>query len=379
MNTLLQKVRTVRNHPELVGPRLRSKLNLLPMVWGDGAHSFWPKTIYVSVNAVCNMRCKMCDVGTHTEGTQFWLNLIGPRQELSAERFRSLIDEVKHFKPVIAINSTEPSLYRHLIPVCAYAKAAGLQVQITTNGLRLDQLAEGLVEARVDRIWVSLDGPAEEHNRIRGVKNAFERIGAGIAKINDLKRARGQAEPRFYTNFTISEHNYHCLVAFMEAIADWGFEGVTFSHMNFVSEEMAAVHNAQYGHVVEATPSSIAWADPAKVDLDALGAQVDEVRRRWRSVVSFTPELERHELPTYYRDHFTVVRSRRCAVPWQSAQILADGDVVPISRCFNIPVGNIYESSFADIWHGAKLRAFRRELRDAGVFPACTRCCGILG
>lgn len=379
MSTLLQKVRTVRHHPELVGPRLRSKLNLLPMFWSDGALSFWPRTIYVSVNAVCNMRCKMCDVGTHTEGTQFWLNLIGPRQELSPERLRSLIDEVRHFKPVLAINSTEPSLYRHLIPICAYAKTAGLQVQITTNGLRLEQLAEGLVETRVDRIWVSLDGPAEVHNRIRGVKNAFERIGTGIAKITDLRRARGQTEPRFYTNFTISEHNYHCLVSFMEAIADWEFEGITFSHMNFVSEEMAAVHNAQYGHVVEATPSSIAWADPDKVDLNVLGAQINEVRRRWRNLVSFTPELEHHELPTYYHDHLAVVRSRRCAVPWQSAQILADGDVVPISRCFNIPVGNIYESSFADIWHGEKMRTFRRELRHAGIFPACTRCCGVLG
>ncbi|MBI4506600.1 MAG: SPASM domain-containing protein, partial [Chloroflexi bacterium] len=175
------------------------------------------------------------------------------------------------------------------------------------------------------------------------------------------------------------EHNHHCLVAFMEAIGGWGFEGVTFSHMNFVTEEMAAAHNAQYGHVVEATASSIAWADPWKVDLDVLGEQVDQLRGRWRSLVSFTPELERPELETYYRDHLAVVRSKRCAVPWQSAQILADGDVVPISRCFNIPLGNIYDSSFADIWRGEKMALFRRELRDAGLFPACTRCCGVLG
>lgn len=379
MSTVVQKLRTARNHPELVGRRLRTKLNLLPMLWGDGSASFWPATIYVSVNAVCNMRCKMCDVGTQTEGSQFWMNLIGPRQELSLERFKALVDEVQPFKPVIAINSTEPSLYRHLLEICDYAVRQGLEVQITTNGLRLEQQAEGLVAAGVQRIWVSLDGPDEVHNRIRGVKNAFARIGAGVRKINELKHGRGQVVPRFYTNFTISEHNYAYLVPFMEAIADWGFEAVTFSHMNFVTDEMAAAHNARFAHVVEATASSVAWADPAKIDLDVLGPQIDEVRARWGRRVSFTPELACDELATYYREHSVVVRSKRCAVPWQSAQVLANGDVVPISRCFNIPLGNIYESSFAEVWRGEKMSVFRRELRDAGVFPACTRCCGILG
>ncbi|MBI3965335.1 MAG: radical SAM protein, partial [Chloroflexi bacterium] len=280
MSSLATKLKTAARHPELVGTRVRSRWNLVPYFVGDGSNAFTPSTVYVSVNSVCNMKCKMCDVGTATVGSQFWLNLLGPKSEISLENAKRIVDDVKSFKPVLAINSTEPLLYRHIVPMVEHAKAAGLEVQITTNGLRLEKFAEQFVDIGLDRLWISIDGPAAVHDHIRGVKNGFQRITDAIKLLTELKRQRGKATPRVFINFTVSEYNFDQAVPLMEAISGIGISGVTVSHMNFVTEAMADVHNGMYGHVVKATPSSVTLADPQRIELTALGDQIDELRAR---------------------------------------------------------------------------------------------------
>ena len=60
MSSIATKLRTATRHPELVGTRVRARWNLMPYFVGDGSHAFNPSTVYVSVNSVCNMKCKMC-------------------------------------------------------------------------------------------------------------------------------------------------------------------------------------------------------------------------------------------------------------------------------------------------------------------------------
>jgi radical SAM protein with 4Fe4S-binding SPASM domain len=63
-----------------------------------------------------------------------------------------------------------------------------------------------------------------------------------------------------------------------------------------------------------------------------------------------------------------------CMSTWYIAQIMADGAVIPYTRCYYIPLGNINEDPFMTIWNGEKARAWRKDLRKHGRFPACTRC-----
>ncbi|MDZ4056601.1 MAG: SPASM domain-containing protein, partial [Polynucleobacter sp.] len=59
---------------------------------------------------------------------------------------------------------------------------------------------------------------------------------------------------------------------------------------------------------------------------------------------------------------------------WFIAQIMADGEVIPYTRCYHVPLGNVNEQSFMDVWNGENAMAWRRDLRKQGRFPACTRC-----
>jgi len=67
----------------------------------------YPSTIYLAVNTRCGFACKMCDVGTNQYDTQFYkimsLSKDKPRERLAIDRLKTLVDEVKDFKPMIAM------------------------------------------------------------------------------------------------------------------------------------------------------------------------------------------------------------------------------------------------------------------------------------
>lgn len=385
MKTLLRKVKKALTHPERILPALRDRAQMLPYhVRKDGTANP-PRIIYLSINSICNLKCKMCDVGVENADSQFYRNLcISPVQhpEIPIERFKTLIDEVKRFKPKIAITSTEPLLYRPIVEAVRHARDAGLHVQITTNGFLLDRYAKEFVEAGLNELWVSLDGPPAVHNRVRGVSKSFERAADGIRAVMHYRRELNRRLPVICANYAISNHNYSSLTAYLDAVQEGGLDlrQQVFSHMNYVLPETAEKHNLAFGHICRATASSVFGATPREVDTDLLWSEIEKVKAAYDHLdIGWTPEMDRRALEDFYRRPERFIAADRCTVPWYMAQILATGDLIPMTRCFNIPLGNIHrDGTFAAAWNGEKMRAFRMHLQKHGTFPACSRCCAIL-
>src|SRR5436309_14131946 len=159
----------------------------------------YPSTIYLAVNTRCGFACKMCDVGMDQYDTQFYkimsLSKEKPRERLALDRLKTLVDEVKDFKPMIAATSTEPLLYKDLIPLCDYVASNGLSMLVTTAGLQLEKLAEDLVRVGVQHLWVSIDCPPESHSDLRAVKDAFQKSAARIPARDERMRRPGRHYP----------------------------------------------------------------------------------------------------------------------------------------------------------------------------------------
>lgn len=381
MTNIIQKIKSIKSHPGANASLLRIGINALPYYFNNTGFSFSPLTIYISVNSVCNLRCKMCDVGQKVKESTFYKNLsTNGKSELSVERLKELVNELKEFKfkPFISINSTEPLLYSGITEISEYIVKNGLKLQITTNGYLLEKFAEDFVRIGVQRIWVSLDGPPKIHNEMRGVKDSFEKATVGIKAINKQKRKLGSRYPQLFSAYAITNYNYHCLEQYMESIKDLNFEHIVFSHMNFVTPEIAIIHNQKFGNICRANPTSIADANPNEVDVKVLYEQIKKVKKKYNSKVSFMPDLDFKDLQKFYYNPEVFVLGTKCQTAWAVVQIIANGDLVPLSRCFNIPLGNINESSFKELWNGEKMREFRKTIKKYGTFPACSRCCGVL-
>jgi MoaA/NifB/PqqE/SkfB family radical SAM enzyme len=335
-----------------------------------------PLTIYWGINSVCNLACKMCDVGMANKNSNFFKNLRldGSRQEIPLEKFKSVIDEVAPFKPMISITSTEPLLYKDLCEAIAYTRAKGLEIAVTTNGYLLPGLAEDLVRAGLSRLNVSIDGPAEVHNLIRGRRDSFQRTTEGVVLFKEAARRQGLT-PEVLCAFTITNLNYRNLVDFVEAVARLPFDNIIFGHMTYVSPEMVQSHNDIWGNQFPAAASCInEVATPFLVDTKILHQQIQEVIGRQDARLRFLPEMNARQLETYYHNPGQFLSRARCMVSWFIAEIIGSGEVIPYTRCFNLSFGNVHEQKFMDIWNGEKMRAWRRQLRRVRRFPACSRC-----
>jgi MoaA/NifB/PqqE/SkfB family radical SAM enzyme len=335
-----------------------------------------PLTVYWNVNSVCNLHCKMCDVGTFTESSNFFqiLRIDRKLHEIALDRFKSVVDEVAAFRPMIAIVATEPLLYKPLHHAIAYARKAGLQVTVTTGAYTLPQRAEELAEAGLNRLNVSLDGPPALHNRIRGRKDVFERAVDGVVRFKAAAGRLGVAT-EVMAPYTITNLNFEQLVEFVDSLAPFPFDRINFNYMTFVTKEKAAEHNSVWGERYHATEMCVNdEVGPDRVVPEVLHQQIAALKARRDPRLVFLPDFSLAELERFFRQPDEFMGDTPCMSTWFFAQILADGEVIPFNRCYQVKLGNINEQPFMEIWRGKKARAWRRELRQQKRFPACVRC-----
>lgn len=376
----LKKALAARKHPGMSRglslPRLVRQS--IPFVTSFSGEAQQPLTVYWSVNSVCNLHCKMCDVGNVNADSNFFANLRidGKLHEIQIDRFKSVIDEVALSRPMVSITSTEPLMYRPLAEAVGYARARGLDVAVTTGAYTLPKRAEELAEAGLNYLSVSIDGPQDLHNSIRGRADSFQKATEGIVRFKEAV-TRLNKSAQILINYTISNLNYHSLADFYDSMAAIPVDRINFTYMNYVTEDLANAHNALWGEKYKATVNCLNDdTQPDRVDIAVLYEQVQQVKARDAGVgrVTFLPEFSLDQLRRYFYAPGEFMDHTRCMVSWFIAQIIASGEVIPYTRCYHVPFGNINEQPFLEIWNGEKARAWRRELRHERRFPACTRC-----
>lgn len=331
-----------------------------------------PGIVYYAINTPCNLTCYSCDAGTG-EKSFIMENLAkSSRPRLSLEEFRGVLRSLRRVKPEVFISAMEPLLTPDTPEHVRAVAASGMRCTINTNGLLLAGKAEALVDAGLHQLFVSLDGPTPAINDpIRGA-GAFERTLAGIRAVAAAKEARRSHWPEIVLCATMSERNTGDLVGMAELARTLPIQGLVFQHLWWVSEDMAAAHNARFpDYPVSAARSG---TRPLEVDLDLLKAQIAAVRERLSGFpVSFAPELRDAELETYYRRHLEKVRDVRCPVMWQGVQIVPNGDVMVTYVCPTHTFGNVRSTPLLEVWNGTEARAFRARMSEE-LAPRCTRC-----
>ena len=379
MKTPLEKLRLLRSHPGMKSLPLYhiGMSGLQYYIRGDGS-AYPPLKIYLVVNTVCNANCRMCDVNKKNVDSDFAriMQLDGGKTEVPIERLRRLSGEFTLFKPIISVMGTEPLLYSNIVEAAELFTRAGSPFCLTTNGILLPKYAGALVDAGAEQILISLDGPRAVHDAIRGVKGIFDRAEESAHLIAEAKKRRGTTKPYLDLNFTLSNDNMEHITEFGEAVRDWGVRSVHFNHTNFVTPDMAAAHNAAAPEL-SMSPESCTYFDPYKMDAGVIHTQIQDLKKIFGPRLHLIPDLDRAGINTLYHEHHRFVTQKRCILPWGAVTILADGSLIPTTRCFRLDCGNVADRPFMQEWNGEKMRRFRRMLKRDGAYPACARCCAI--
>ncbi len=340
-------------------------------------HLFYPpEWIVLGVNNACNLHCKMCDVGLGNSETVFGRNLIGTRpMNMPLEMVKSIVDQLARSwsSTRLGFAFTEPLIWPPLVDAVAYAEGRGIGTAVTTNGLTLDDLAEPLSDAGLTELYLSLDGTADVHDRIRGRQGAFGRAMTGVEKM--LGR---NTLPRISIFCVITPWNIDDLEPFLKEMATLPLETVGFMHTNFTTQKVADTHNALWGQNYPATPANIGPFDPEDMDLNKLQEAVTDLEAFSAPFdISFSPELGTIEqLEQFYRRPEVLIGSS-CSDIDRTLMVKSDGRAIPChGRCYDLTIGNIAEQTLTEIWNTGAIAALRRALRSAGgLLPPCSRCC----
>ena len=145
----------------------------------------------------CNARCAYCNVDATGK--------YAPR-ELTTKEALHLVDQVKSFGVKwFGIKGGEPLLRQDIFEIVGYAKRLGLNVCLLTNGCFVDgEIYDNLVK---NQVWtsVSIDGPEEINDQLRG-KGSYKKAIAAIEKLSKGKILNGLAAAITTVNYKHLDH-----------------------------------------------------------------------------------------------------------------------------------------------------------------------------
>ena len=349
-----------------------------------------PHTINLSLNNRCNFKCSYCDLNRETEhwdhsNTKAKYSTIDPKKtyELPLETCKEIIDQVAWFRPVIRAHWMESLLYSDLLPLIDYTKKEKkLPFSMLTNGYLLTRFAKDLVAGGVDALRISLDGPADIHDALCGVRGAYDKILEGLkALVEECKRQGHEMQIGAY--FTVTDKNYTRMVEVIEDLDRHGLlEHMFFGFylFNYISEDMVALHNAEHAGIcgVKVEETSSLYVDVTKIDPKALMAQQREIKERFKGMrIHFRPNYTEDNLEYCLSTKAIPLDNVRCETHWHSLCINPEGFVKPMSQCILEPCGNINEHTLMDVWNGPEIRDQRLKLQQYGAYHGCMRCWSI--
>jgi Fe-coproporphyrin III synthase len=352
------------------------KLRDLNQKFLPGKLLYPPEWLVLGVNNTCNLHCKMCDVGVDYTASNFYQNLVGTSPlHMPLDLFKKIADQASIYFPNVKLGYafTEPLVYSQLYESLKYARDKNLFTSITTNALSLKKWADKLIEAELDELYISLDGPADIHNQIRGNSKSFEKAIEGIDYLLTQKK-----RPSISIFCVITEWNIGRLKEFADYFKAYPLKQVGFMHTNYTPDSLAMEHNGIYGAKYHATASNMKDINIGKYDLSVLMEEIHEIKNsHYPFKISFSPEINDHlSLTSFYHEPGKLF-GKRCNDIFRAVMIKSNGDVIPAhGRCYNITIGNLYQENLKDIWNSAVVSRFRKDVMNAGgLLPACSRCC----
>jgi AdoMet-dependent heme synthase len=289
--------------------------------------------VWLATNA-CNARCRHCSSNSTTRSPD----------ELTTEEAFGLIDELAEAGVVdLAVSGGEPLLRKDLFQIIEHARRRGMSVGVGSNGGRVtpSQLRQ-LKEAGINRFQVSLDGLPNQHDWLRRWPGLFTRVQLTLALAHD-------AGLPTHVCCTINRNNAATLEGFADLVAAAGVKRLNLSRY------------VPTGRGTDALDlSDDAWKSIARrcIDIRERHRGRLEVVTHLAQQILVDPEVQ--DMPAFIG----------CQAGIGQGCVTATGDVLPCVL-LPIPMGNVRQRRFAEIWRDSPVT---KALRARALEGACGTC-----
>jgi len=280
----------------------------------------------------CNLRCPVCPVGVKA--------LERPPRPMDVDLFRRTLADVGPYLLTACLWVWgEPLLHPHLSQILRAIHEYPIFTLLSTNGQNLDKerVIQALLDSPPTHLIVAIDGLTDATNSQFRVGAKLKPILAGVHRLAELKRRRGQTLPILHMRFIVMKHNQSQVPQLQEFATRHGFDFLSYRTLSIIDS--------------------------------------DRTMQTHRELV---PDLA--EFRAYgYEDDARIKRSDFiCQQAFWLPSLLVDGTVVPCEQDCNAqrPFGVVREDvSFTDLWYSQSAAQVRHLIRDRPASLSFCRNC----
>lgn len=325
---------SLRYHPDVQG-RTRGTTT------GKGPIVVWNCT------RTCNLNCKHCyaeAVNTYCSG------------ELSTEEAKRFMETLVSYNvPVLLFSGGEPLMRKDIFDLIVYGNQLGLRMVISTNGTLIDRDKARLIkELGISYAGISLDGLNEVNDSFRGVPGAFKKAMEGFQNCQEAGQKTG-------LRLTLNKANLQELPAIFDLIEKEKIQRVCFYHLVY-SGRGSDIANEDLTH--EETRKALDFIIDKTMDFHSRGIETEILTvdnhcdgiYLYKYVKNRDKEQSEKILSLITANGGNRSGSAISSVDWE-------GNVYIDQFTRDIPLGNIREKSFGEIWDGVD-NPFLEMLRD---------------
>ena len=278
-------------------------------------HPYW---LTIDPANFCTLKCPFCPTGqsrgSRTKGILSWDN------------FKKVLDELgRYLIHIDFCNWGEPLLNKDIYKMVKLAKQCNIDTKIDSNLNRLSEKdAEDMILSGLDKLIVSLDGTTPETYSKYRIGGDFSKVMAHLKLLLKKRKELGKSSPYISWQFLVFRHNEHEIEEVKRIGKDIGVDHIGITKA-FIGNKDWIPLNEEYSN--------------------------------------YKREEIQDDLTSQY---FKPPQDRICNWPWEAITINPNGSV---SVCCSVEdekddFGNIFESSFKEIWNNDKYRQARRFIKD---------------
>jgi radical SAM protein with 4Fe4S-binding SPASM domain len=320
-----------------------------------------PKSLYLEITNRCNLRCRGC-----IQYRGMW----EPERNMSLQEIVMITDQVPELERAVLHGIGEPLLNEELPAIIRHLKDRNVIVNFNSNGVLLnEEWQQILIETGLDELHISLDAAsADGYTAVRGI-DKFDLIISNLTSFSESLKRKQVSNPRLSLWFLGSRGNMSELPALVRLAAKVGVKEVYLQRLVYFLD------GERYG--LARPDETLNSTDPAALRLIRESQAIaDRLGLRFSASGLREPVLSIQGEPT------SLSPWKRCSRPFSLMYVTANGNVLPC--CISpfsttdydyIVLGNVFESSLADVWFGDKYQLFRKQ-HQTTLPPKCCRGCG---
>ena len=328
------------------------------LISGQKAYS-GPFYATIDLTRRCNLKCPDCQY--HSPFSTRHPPRLGSELDISVEGFKQLINAVKSMGTtrLILTGEGEPFLHPRMFELVSIAKQAGFSVVLFTNGTLLNETAiQSLVHSRLDILKVSLwANSTREYMQAYPGSNPdyFEKIVTGLKRLQEVKAKRKSSIPHAVLHQPINKQNFGSILSRMDLLKATGCNGVSFA-------------------------PAWSWHRDSSLTPDEINTVCRSLNLLKKRLHSLKVTHNISKTLWRYKIGESVWEKLPCYIAWFHARFRVNGNVLPCQRC-EVPLGNLGEKNFTEIWNGPSYQDFRKQtltkngLASLNAFCDCRYCC----